>query len=127
MSKDEAKQRIDKLKKEIWRLNKAYFIDDKSDVWGTLQCTGDVFCGKEVKIHGNIVSHGDVNIGEKTRVDGKVSGNRIFLSKTATVKGTLLAKNGISFIDVSQEEAIEKVKRFESDADVVDEVKEILE
>ncbi|MBU0766960.1 NAD-dependent DNA ligase LigA [Patescibacteria group bacterium] len=32
MNKPEAKQRIDKLKEEIWRLNKAYFIDDKSDV-----------------------------------------------------------------------------------------------
>ncbi|HCI03619.1 TPA: DNA ligase (NAD(+)) LigA [Candidatus Peribacteria bacterium] len=32
MDKPEAKQRINKLKSEIWRLNKAYFIDDKSDV-----------------------------------------------------------------------------------------------
>ncbi|MCF7844943.1 MAG: NAD-dependent DNA ligase LigA [Kiritimatiellales bacterium] len=32
MNKTEAKQRIDKLKEEIWRLNKAYFIDDNSDV-----------------------------------------------------------------------------------------------
>ncbi len=32
MNKPEAKQRISKLKEEIWRLNKAYFIDDKSDV-----------------------------------------------------------------------------------------------
>lgn len=32
MQKVEAQKRIEKLKAEIWRLNKAYFIDDSSDV-----------------------------------------------------------------------------------------------
>jgi len=32
MNKEQAKQRIRKLCEEIWRLNKAYFIDDRSDV-----------------------------------------------------------------------------------------------
>jgi len=103
------------------------YVNDNSEVYGTLNSTGDVFCGKKIKIHGNILSNGDVNIGKNTHVVGDVSGDKIFLSKNATVQGTLLAKNGISFIDSSKEEATEKVKRFESDADVVDEVKEMLE
>ncbi len=32
MKKEEAQQRISKLRTEIWRLNKAYFIENKSDV-----------------------------------------------------------------------------------------------
>lgn len=32
MDKKEAAARIEKLRKEIWKLNKAYFIEDKSDV-----------------------------------------------------------------------------------------------
>jgi DNA ligase (NAD+) len=32
MERTHAEQRIGKLRKEIWRLNKAYFIDDKTDV-----------------------------------------------------------------------------------------------
>jgi DNA ligase (NAD+) len=32
MNRTEAKERIGKLRAEIWRLNKAYFIEDKSDV-----------------------------------------------------------------------------------------------
>lgn len=103
------------------------YVDDRSDVYGTLHATEDVFCGKKVKVHGNIISNGVVNIGEKTHVVGNVSADKILLSKTATVQGTLLAKKGISFIDSSKEEATEKVKRFENDADVVDEVKEMLE
>lgn len=103
------------------------YVDDNTEVYGTLNSTGDIFCGKKVKIHGNIVSNSDVNVGKNTHVIGDVSADKIILSKTATVQGTLLAKNGISFIDSSKEEATEKIKRFESDADVVDEVKELLE
>ncbi len=32
MDRSEAKQRIEKLREEIWRLNKAYFIENRSDV-----------------------------------------------------------------------------------------------
>jgi len=103
------------------------YVDDKSEVCGSLHGTDDVFCGKKVKIHGNIISNGIVNISEETQVLGNVSADKIILSKTASVQGTLLAKKGISFIDSLKENATDKVKRFENDADVVDEVKEMLE
>jgi len=102
-------------------------VDEKSEILGTLKATGNVFCGKKVKIHGNITSIGRVNITEQVEIFGNVSGEEIFLSKTASIQGTLLGKKGISFQDVLKEQATEKVKRFESDVDVVDEVKEMLE
>ena len=102
-------------------------VDEKSEILGTLKATGNVFCGKKVKIHGNITSTGRVNITEQVEIFGNVSGEEIFLSKTASIQGTLLGKKGISFQDVLKEQATEKVKRFESDVDVVDEVKEMLE
>ena len=103
------------------------YVDEKSNVYGSIKATEDVFCGKKVNIHGNISSKGVVNIHEDAVVLGNVSADEIFLSKNATVQGTLLAEKGISFIDSSKEGATEKVKRFENDADVVDEVKEMLE
>jgi predicted acyltransferase (DUF342 family) len=102
-------------------------VDEKSEIFGTLKATGNVFVGKKVKIHGNITSTGTVNITEQVEIIGNVSGEEIFLSKTASVQGTLLGKKGISFQDVSKEQATEKVKRFENDVDVVDQVKEMLE
>ena len=102
-------------------------VDEKSEILGTLKATGNVFCGKKVKIHGNITSTGTINITEQVEIFGNVSGEEIFLSKTASIQGTLLGKKGISFQDVLKEQATEKVKRFESDVDVVDEVKEMLE
>jgi len=102
-------------------------IDEKSEIFGTLKATGNVYMGKKVKIHGNVNSMGTVNITEQVEIFGNVSGEEIFLSKIASVQGTLLGRRGISFQDVLKEQATEKVKRFENDIDVVDEVKEMLE
>jgi predicted acyltransferase (DUF342 family) len=102
-------------------------VSEKSEILGTLKATGNVFCEKKVKIHGNISSTGIVNITEQVHIIGNVTGEEIILSKTATVQGTLLGKKGISFQDNAQERTTEKVKRFESNVDVVDEVKEMLE
>jgi predicted acyltransferase (DUF342 family) len=103
------------------------FIEDNSIVHGTLKSTGDVFCGKKTTIQGNINSNGDVRIEDKAQIGGNVNGNKIYLSKTASVNGELLAKKGISFMTSSKVEAEEKVKRFETDADVIDEVEDMLE
>jgi predicted acyltransferase (DUF342 family) len=86
-----------------------------------------VLCEKKVKIHGNISSTGVVAINDSVEVLGNISGDEILLSKTASVQGTLLGKKGISFQDTLKEQTTEKVKRFDHDIGVVDEVKEMLE
>ena len=103
------------------------FIEDNSVLHGTLKSTGDVYCGKKTTIQGNINSNGDVRIEDKAHIAGNINGGKIYLSKTASVNGELLAKKGISFMMPSKVEAEEKIKRFETDADVVDEVKDMLE
>jgi predicted acyltransferase (DUF342 family) len=102
-------------------------VEEKSEILGTLKATGNIFCEKKVKIHGNISSTGTVNITDQAHIIGNVTGEEIFLSKTATVQGKLLGKKGISFLDERQEQTTEKVKRFESNIDMVEEVKEMLE
>jgi predicted acyltransferase (DUF342 family) len=103
------------------------FVEEKSEILGTLKATGDVFCEKKVKIHGNISSTGTVNIAEQDQIIGNVIGEEIFLSRTATIQGIFLSKKGTSFHDDEYEHSTEKVKRFESNIDIVDEVKEMLE
>jgi predicted acyltransferase (DUF342 family) len=101
-------------------------LDEKSELYGTLKTTGNVVCGKNVKIYGSLLSDGVVTISDQVEIIGDVSGDSILLSKAASVRGKLLAKNGISFMDPSREQASEKVNRFDHDVDVVDEVKELL-
>lgn len=103
------------------------FIEDNSVFHGTIKSTGDVFCGKKTIVHGNIDSNGEVKIAEKAHIAGNISGDKIYLSKTASVIGELFAKNGTSFMEPSKVESEEKVKRFETDSDIVDEVEGMLE
>ena len=101
-------------------------VEDETAMHGSLTATEDVFCGNNVHIYGNIKTSGAVHIGDDSIVEGNIAADKIIMAKTATVRGTLLAKHGTSFI-TSTESTDEKIIRFESNADVVDEVKELLE
>ena len=103
------------------------FIEDNSIIHGTIKSTGDVFCGKGTIIQGNVDSNGDVKIEEKAQIAGNISGEKIYLSKTASVNGELFAKKGISFMAPSKVKTAEKVNRYETNVDVVDEVEDMLE
>lgn len=103
------------------------FIDKDSIITGTLRSTGDVFCGEKTKIEGNIESEKDVKIEEKSKIHGNIKAEKIYLSKKADVNGELLAKKGVTFTNNKKTTSDEKVKRFENNADVVDEVEDMLE
>ena len=103
------------------------FIEDESVVHGTLKSTGNVFCGKKTKIQGNIESNNNVKIEEKAKIAGNITGGKIYLSKDASIAGELFAKSGVSFMSESELAAEEKIERFETDTDVVDEVETLLE
>lgn len=102
-------------------------LENDSIVHGSILSTGDFYCGKNTTINGNIMTNGNVKIEEKSSIFGNISGNKIFLSKTASINGELFAKEGVSFISPSKIKMDEKIERFEAEADVVDEVKNILE
>jgi len=103
------------------------FIDKDTEVTGTIRSTGDVFCGKKTRVEGNIESDGDIKIEDKSEIAGSIKGKKIYLSKKANVKGELFAKDGIAFTTDKKTNPDEKIKRFENDADVVDEVEDMLE
>jgi len=103
------------------------FIEENTMIHGTLKSTGDIFCCKKTNIQGNINANGNVTIEEKTCIAGEISAEKIFLSKDASVSSILFAKDGISFTTPSAVEVNDKVKRFEKNVDVVDEVENILE
>jgi len=103
------------------------FVEDNSTIYGTIKSTGNVFCGNKTKIQGNITSGKDVKIDENASIGGNISGEKIILSKNASVNGELFAKNGISFMSPSESNAEEKLTRFSTNAEFVDEVEDILE
>ncbi len=102
-------------------------IDDESVVCGTLAATGDIRCGKKVKIQGNIISKGEVIIDDNCIIEGKIQGEKISLSKTASVHGTVFANKGLTFTDPISKQTTELLQRYNHDVDVVDQVEKILE
>ena len=103
------------------------FIEDDSIFHGTLNSTGDVYCGKKTMIKGNIDSNGTLRIDDEANIAGDISGAKIFLSKAALVNGELYSRSGISFTSSTSIKAEEKIQRFKSNTDVVDEVENLLE
>ena len=102
------------------------FVDDNSEINGTLRASDKIFCGKNIVVRGNIDSKTVVNVEEKTIVEGDISGERVNLAANAVVKGKLYAKNGVSFIQKSNIDK-DKIRRFDKEAEIVDEVENILE
>jgi len=103
------------------------YIDDETEISGSIEATGEIRCNKKITIHGNLSGKGPIHLDDNVHIIGNVSGTNITLSKTASVDGTLLAPQGISFLNGSKQRISEKVKRFETNADIVDEMKELLE
>ena len=103
------------------------FIEDESIIKGTIRATGDIFSGKKTKIEGNIESEGDIKIEDESNISGDISSDNINLSKKANVKGKLIEKKSTSFTTEKKSTSNKKVKRFENDTDVVDEVENMLE
>jgi len=103
------------------------FIEKNTTMHGSIKTTGDIFLDKNAIVHGNISTNKDIKIEEKSKVNGNIHASKIFLSKTAAINGELHSKNGTSFTTPSNKKTEEKLKRFQNNADIVDEVDTLLE
>ncbi len=95
------------------------FIGDKTTIQGGIQAEGEVYCGKNVQIKGSVHSSGSVRIDEGAIIGSDINAQKIHLSKTAVTHGTLLAKQGIIFIDPYNFQEEENERRFEEDYELV--------
>jgi predicted acyltransferase (DUF342 family) len=102
-------------------------IEDDSIIYGSLKNTNNIYCGKNVNIKGNVKSNGDIRIEEKSKISGDINGEKIYLSKTASINGMILANKGISFLTHNENKTEDKIRRFESNVDIIEGIEDILE
>lgn len=102
-------------------------VHDDTVIYGSLSSKGLIYLSKSVEVHGSLSSDKDVFVGDECVVHGGVTGERVFLSKNATIEGNILGRKGVMFGVARGEKLDEKLKRFEVGADVVDEVEHMLE
>jgi predicted acyltransferase (DUF342 family) len=110
-----------------YTINGNITIEEETIIYGSLRATGNVYCGKKVKIQGNITTDGEVTIEDQVVIEGNISGDKINLAKTSSIHGTMVAKQGVTFFDKTTKQTSEKLKRFDHDIDIVDQVEKILE
>ena len=102
-------------------------IGDESIVHGSILSESDIVVGRKVEIFGNVETDGDIYLNEKVKIHGDVEGKKVYLPKSATIYGKLLARRGVLFEKVDREKIEEKLIRFNSGADIVDEIEDALE
>lgn len=100
------------------------YIGDNSVIHGSLKASGGIFCGKNVDIKGAIISQGDVRVDEHVTITGDITGERIFLAKTAVTQGTIFAKQGTSFITPFDYQTAEKLRHFEDEIELIEKIEE---
>jgi predicted acyltransferase (DUF342 family) len=94
------------------------FIGDSTQIQGDIQADGEIYCGKNVTISGAICSSGAIRIDEGAEIGSDITAQKIHLSKSAITRGTLLAKQGIVFIEPYTLPEEEPIQRVEEDLDL---------
>ena len=96
------------------------FIGDKSVIHGSMHAADDILCSKNVDINGSLITQGDIRLDEEVSVNGDITGRHIYLSKTASVTGTILAEKGTTFITPFDYNAAEDIRRFEEEVELLE-------
>jgi predicted acyltransferase (DUF342 family) len=102
-------------------------IEDDVIFFGSIQNTKNIICKKNINIHGNIDSDGEVKIDDNSLIIGDINGEKIFISKLATINGTLKANKEVSFLSKVEKDTEDKIRRFESNLDKIEGFEDILE
>jgi len=102
-------------------------IEDDVILFGSISNTNNIYCGKNVKIHGNIDCTGEVRIDDSSLILGDIWGDKIYISKFATINGMLQGNKGVSFLPIIKNNTEDKIRRFESNLDKIEGLDDILE
>jgi len=102
-------------------------IDDDVILFGSIKNSHNISCGKNINIHGNIDCNGEVRIDDNTLIVGDIFGDKIYISKFATIDGMLQANKGVSFLSVIENKTEDKIRRFESNLDKIEGLEDIME
>lgn len=87
---------------------------------GAIRADGDVALEDRVEIAGDVVASGVLDIGNDCLVKGSIVASRVEMRQTATIEGTVQAKEGIRFLTPEYVEMRQKVRDFKAGRPDVD-------
>jgi predicted acyltransferase (DUF342 family) len=128
-TKTEGDIRIGKKSKIIGNINGkgSILINDDTELHGSLRVNGEIYLGKNITVQGSITSDTTIRIDEHSCIHGDLTAKKIFLSKTVKTQGTLFAQQGTTFIEPTDFQSEETLRRFEEDMELLKTIDEALE
>jgi predicted acyltransferase (DUF342 family) len=98
------------------------YISDETILFGSIKSDKEIYIGKKAEVKGSISTQESIRIDEEAIIKGDINALKIHLSKTTQTNGTLYAKQGISFITPYDYQSAEKIRRFEEDLEILDNI-----
>lgn len=97
-------------------------IGDETEFIGNIQGKGKIILGSKVTLDGSIESKTHITIGHECYITGDVKCNTLEMVQNTKIDGIIHAPDGIKINPVAVEEMDEKIRKFDSGLDGLDEI-----
>ena len=97
-------------------------IGNETELIGNIKAKGNITLGDNVKIIGILETKEHIIIGQECEITGDVTCSTLEMVQNTIVEGIIHAPDGIKIIPVAEEEMEEKLRKFESGLDGLDEI-----
>jgi predicted acyltransferase (DUF342 family) len=97
-------------------------ISDNTEFFGNITAKGNVYIGTNVTLDGSLVSEENIILGKETYISGDVTCKTLEMVQNTVIDGIIHAPEGTKINPVAVEEMDEKIRRFDSGLDGLDEI-----
>jgi predicted acyltransferase (DUF342 family) len=97
-------------------------IGDETELFGDIKANGNITLGQKINLTGNLTSKEHVILGQECMITGDVTCKTLEMVQNSKVEGLIHAPDGIKINPVAAEEMDEKIRKFDSGLDGLDEI-----
>jgi predicted acyltransferase (DUF342 family) len=97
-------------------------IGDETELTGNIIAKGNIILGDNVKITGTLETKDHIIIGQECTITGDVTCRTLEMVQNTVIDGIIHAPDGVKLLPVAVEEMDEKLRKFDSGLDGLDEI-----
>jgi predicted acyltransferase (DUF342 family) len=97
-------------------------IGDDTEFFGNIKAKGNITLGTNVTLDGSLESEEHIILGKETYISGDVTCKTLEMVQNTVIDGIIHAPDGTKINPVSVEEMDEKIRKFDSGLDGLDEI-----
>ncbi len=97
-------------------------IGDETEFEGNIKALGNITLGDNVNLFGSLETEEHVILGQECMINGDVSCSTLEMVQNSEVEGIIHAPDGVKINPVAKEDMDEKLRKFDSGLDGLDEI-----